>query len=125
MNHPSIDHYVKRSVRQLQREMIRDELAERPAYLRLDKNENLHAFDEEHFEAFQRSIQQELLWGYPDLRPLYAKIAQQSGVGADQVLVANGSDLAIKAVFDACVEPGDRLILHAPSYFMYEIYGGL
>ncbi|RYH71071.1 MAG: aminotransferase class I/II-fold pyridoxal phosphate-dependent enzyme [Alcaligenaceae bacterium] len=125
MNNMSITKYVKSAVLNLQREVIRDELAERTAYLRLDKNENLHAFDDEPFEAFKRSINQELIWGYPNLRPIYGKIAQQNGVGADQLLVANGSDVAIKAVFDACIEPGDQVILHSPSYFMYDIYAQL
>src|SRR4051794_19416474 len=125
MSNKSIDRYVKSAILNLQREVIRDELAERPAYLRLDKNKNLHAFDDEPFEAFKQSIKQELVWGYPNLRPIYEKVAQQNGVGVDQVLLANGSDVAIKAVFDACIEPGDQVILHAPSYFMYEVYAQL
>ena len=121
----SIKKYVKSAVLDMQREIIRDELAERPAYLRLDKNENLHAFDDEPFEAFKQSIQQELVWGYPDLRPLYDKVAARSGVGVDQVLLANGSDMAIKALFDACVAPDDQIVLHAPSYFMFDVYAKL
>lgn len=121
----SIKKYVKPAVLDLQREVIRDELATRAAFLRLDKNENLHAFDDEPFEAFKQSISQELVWGYPDLKPLYEKIAGHNGVGVDQVLVANGSDAAIKALFDACVAPGDQIVLHAPSYFMFDIYARL
>lgn len=121
----AINKYVKPAVLKLEREMIRDELAERPNYLRLDKNENLHAFDDEPFEAFRQTIKQELVWGYPNLRPIYEKVAQVNGVGSDQVLLANGSDVAIKALFDACIAPGDQVILHAPSYFMFDIYAGL
>jgi histidinol-phosphate aminotransferase len=121
----SIKKYVKPAVLDLQREVIRDELAARATFLRLDKNENLHAFDDEPFEAFKQSIRQELVWGYPNLKPLYEKIAGHNGVGVDQVLVANGSDMAIKALFDACVAPGDRIVLHAPSYFMFDIYARL
>jgi histidinol-phosphate aminotransferase len=120
-----LSHYVKPAVLGLEREMIRDELAERPNYLRLDKNENLHAFDDEPFEAFRQTITQDLVWGYPNLRPIYEKVAQQNGVGSDQVLLANGSDVAIKALFDACIAPGDQVVLHAPSYFMFDIYAGL
>jgi histidinol-phosphate aminotransferase len=122
LNKKSVDKYVKSAVLNLDREVIRDELAERPRYLRLDKNENLHAFDDEPFAAFRLTITQDLIWGYPNLRPIYAKLAQLNGVGVDQVLLANGSDVAIKAIFDACIEPGDQVILHAPAYFMYDIY---
>ncbi|MFD0725844.1 pyridoxal phosphate-dependent aminotransferase [Lysobacter brunescens] len=121
----SVSKYVKPNVMALDREVIRDELADRLAYLRLDKNENLHAFDDEPFESFRQTISQELVWGYPNLRPLYEKFAQQNGVGTDQVLLGNGSDVAIKALFDACISPADEIILHAPSYFMFSIYAQL
>ncbi len=125
MTPSNLKKYVKPAVLDVQREVIRDELAARPAFLRLDKNENLHAFDDEPFEAFRQTITQDLVWGYPDLKPLYEKVAAQNGVGSDQVLIANGSDVAIKALFDACVAPGDQIVLHAPSYFMFDIYAGL
>lgn len=121
----TIAKYVKPAVLQVEREILRDELAERPAYLRLDKNENLHAFDDPAFEAFKATFTQEMVWGYPDLRALYERLAAHSGVGADQLLLANGSDAAIKALFDACVAPGDQVILHAPSYFMFDVYARL
>lgn len=117
--------YVKPAVLAVQREVIRDELAERPAFLRLDKNENLHAFDDEPFEAFRQSITQDLVWGYPSLKSLYEKVAAQNGVTSDQVLLANGSDVAIKALFDACISPGDQIVLHAPAYFMFDTYAQL
>lgn len=121
----AIQKYVKPAVLSLDREVIRDELAGRPSFLRLDKNENLHAFDDEPFEALKQSITQDLVWGYPNLRPIYDKVAALNGVQADQVLMANGSDMAIKALFDACIAPGDQVILHAPSYFMFDIYAQL
>lgn len=121
----SVSKYVKLAVLNLDREVIRDELAERTDYLRLDKNENLHAFDDEPFDTFKQSITQELVWGYPNLRPIYDKVAQQNGVGVDQVLMANGSDVAIKALFDTCIAPGDQIIMHAPGYFMFAVYAQL
>ena len=121
-NNLSVAHYVKRSVLDLDRQNVRNELADRARFIRLDKNENLHAFDDGPYEEFRQTLTQELVWGYPNLKPLYDKIARQNGVGADQVLVANGSDLAIKAVFDACISPGDQVVLHSPSYFMFDVY---
>lgn len=120
-----ISTYVKPCVLALEREMIRDELAARPAFLRLDKNENLHAFDDEPFAAFRETLTQDLVWGYPNLKPVYEKVAAANGVGTDQVLLANGSDVAIKALFDTCISPGDQIVLHAPSYFMFDIYASL
>jgi DNA-binding transcriptional MocR family regulator len=51
--------------------------------------------------------------GYP---PLCAWIAEQHGVALDQVIATNGSMQADAFLFQLAVEPGDLVVVEAPSY---------
>ena len=51
--------------------------------------------------------------GYPPLREW---IAERHQVGPEQVIVTNGSMQADAFLFDAFVEPGDRVIVERPTY---------
>lgn len=118
-----IEAVVKKEIQELHR--IRDTFDERFTYLRLDKNERILPFSPEQLEDFKRRIESDSLSGYAELGPLYRKLAAYLGVGQEQILLAAGSDLAIKSVFEACVGPGDHVVLHAPCYVMYKIYASM
>jgi histidinol-phosphate aminotransferase len=111
---------IRPEVKQLRR--IKDTFDERYDYLRLDKNERLLDFQEGLLEQFRQSIKSEDLSGYPELDSLYRKLAGYLGVAENQILLTTGSDLAVKSVYEACVERGDNVVLHAPSYAMYRVY---
>jgi histidinol-phosphate aminotransferase len=68
------------------------------------------------------SIPPESVFSYPDLDVLYAKIALFSKVQAENILLTAGSDGAIRACFETCTEPGDKIVLTRPTFAMYEIY---
>ncbi|MGD9695179.1 MAG: PLP-dependent aminotransferase family protein [Thermoleophilia bacterium] len=51
--------------------------------------------------------------GYPPLREL---LAAEHGVGADQVLVTNGSLQGFVFLLDSLLSPGDRVAVEAPTY---------
>jgi 2-aminoadipate transaminase len=51
--------------------------------------------------------------GYPPLRKW---IAEKHGVGADQVLITNGSLQADAFLFDHLVRPGDAVVVERPTY---------
>lgn len=101
---------------------VKDTFDDRFEYLRLDKNERLQPFPEPAFGDFIKSLSFDDLAGYPELGPLYRKLASWLGVTDEHLLLAAGSDLAIKSVYEAAVGKGDRVILHAPSYAMYRVY---
>lgn len=67
-------------------------------------------------------IPPESVYTYPDLDILYSKIASFSKVSAENILITAGSDGAIRACFEACVTPGDKIILTRPTFAMYEVY---
>ncbi|MBS9438918.1 aminotransferase class I/II-fold pyridoxal phosphate-dependent enzyme [Photorhabdus noenieputensis] len=118
----NIQAVIKEHVLENKRESLWCYLEERPNYLMLDKNENHHPMDEDLFEVFRASLKPEHLCNYPVLNNLYKKIAELVGVEERNIYLGSGSDLAIKALFDACLREGDHVVLHNPCYFMFENY---
>lgn len=90
---------------------------------RLDRNERNQAFSDSFVNKIKDRINGELFMVYPELDPVYNKVANWLGVKPTEILLHSGSDQAIKAVFETYINPGDSLLLHFPSYAMYEIYG--
>ncbi len=63
------------------------------------------------------------VFAYPTPGPFYRKLAAHLGLSADCLLLTQGSDGAIKSVFETYIEPGDRVLLTQPTYQMYGVYG--
>lgn len=59
---------------------------------------------------------------YPDIEPLYQRLAQFVGVPATQIAVGAGSDDLIRTLFWLCGDPGDTVAVTWPTCFMYDIY---
>ncbi|TGM60677.1 pyridoxal phosphate-dependent aminotransferase [Leptospira vanthielii] len=106
-------------------ERINDSFEERYEYLRLDKNERIIPFSNEQMESLKNMITSEVISGYHELGPVYKKLSKFLGISLDQILLAAGSDLAIKTVFETIIERGDNIVLHSPSYAMYKVYANL
>ena len=88
----------------------------------LDKNE---CGDPEMNQVVMQSLSKipvEAVFSYPDLDVLYGKVAKFSNVLPENVLLTAGSDGAIRACFESCIQSGDRIILSRPSFAMYEVY---
>jgi len=118
-----IERVVKEEIKNLER--IKDTFDDRFEYLRLDKNERIIPFKEEQLNDFRNGIKSESISGYAELGPMYRKLADYLNVHSDQLLLATGSDLAIKSIYEACVTKGDSVVLHMPSYAMYRVYAGM
>ncbi|PIW30983.1 MAG: histidinol-phosphate/aromatic aminotransferase and cobyric acid decarboxylase [Rhodospirillales bacterium CG15_BIG_FIL_POST_REV_8_21_14_020_66_15] len=112
---------------------VRDESLVRPDWtsqaarskgaLWLDRNENIDPALAEVTTGVLRALDGHALYTYPDLGALYAKLARSLGTGgADQHVLAAGSDGAIRATFEAFVSPGDVVIHTAPTFAMYSVY---
>ncbi len=89
--------------------------------LRLDFNENLMGASPKVIEAL-RNISREECGCYPEYADLNKALSQFLKVEENCVIPTNGSDEAIKTIFDTYVEKGDEVILLFPSYSMYELY---
>jgi len=101
---------------------VHDVKENRSDYLCLDKNENIVGFDGEIIDSFRKEINSDFLSGYPQVYPLYERLAQWLGCQEDQVYLTSGSDAAIKAVFETFVEPDDVVLLLNPTYAMFGVY---
>lgn len=117
-----LSHIVKKGVYGAERRNFRDKLAQREHYLRLDLNENLVGLSREQLESLLSTIRPETLSAYPDLSRIYRRMAAHVGVGEDQIVLTNGSDMGIKTLFDVCIGKGDHIVVHQPFFLMYAHY---
>ena len=67
-------------------------------------------------------IDGEWLATYPEYHTLQEKLAIHNGLAPENLILSNGSDGAIKYIFDAYVSPGDRILLADPTFAMYPVY---
>ncbi len=80
-------------------------------------------------ETLKREIVDEAMasnWGrYPGFVPLDVRkaIGNRHGLGPEHVLVGNGTNELIQAIFQATVTRGDRVVLPAPTFSLYALTG--
>ena len=97
-------------------------LSSRKKYLRLDMNENVDGLPEAFFREIVSDVDWELLAVYPEYGSLLQKIANHNDILPENICITNGSDSAIKYIFDAYVSSGDRVLLTDPTFAMYPVY---
>lgn len=90
--------------------------------LRLDMNENPSGLPARFIRKILASIDANFLSAYPEYGKLQEKVAKVNGVKPENICLANGSDAAIKYIFETYIEPGDKVLLTDPSFAMYPIY---
>jgi histidinol-phosphate aminotransferase len=90
--------------------------------LSLDLNENTGGCSPRVL-ARLRSLSTMDLARYPEREPGEQAVAKFLGLKAEQVLLTNGVDDALLALFATYLGPGDEMILADPTFVMYSIYG--
>ena len=93
--------------------------------LRLDKNENVAGLPEELIQDALSTLTAESIAIYPEVQPLYNKLAESLGVGVGNLMLAAGSDPAIKSLYELFVGEGDTVVLPKPTYAMFHVYAGM
>jgi histidinol-phosphate aminotransferase len=91
-------------------------------YLRLDMNEAVTGLPSDFVKRTLAAIDGRFLATYPEYRGLQTKIAHHNGLLPEHILLSNGSDGAIKYIFDAYVSSGDQVLLTDPTFAMYAVY---
>lgn len=88
--------------------------------IKLNTNENPYPPSSAALKVL-REMHGELLRRYPDpMAGSFRKAASEVlGVPADWILVGNGSDDLLTAIFRACTEPGKRVVSPIPTYVLY------
>lgn len=90
--------------------------------LRLDMNESVTGLPEGFVRRVLAGIGSESICMYPEYEGLKKAIARHNGIRPDEVCIANGSDAAIKYIFDAYIGRGDKVLLTDPTFAMYPVY---
>ena len=99
-----------------------DHMDERHGYVRLDRNERVTPWPETVFREMLSTLRPEQFCTYPDPLPLYQRLSCELGLPQDHIYLTNGSDAAIRMVFQTFVRPGDEIVFPDPTYAMYAIY---
>lgn len=86
--------------------------------LRLDWNEALVREPKSVTKAIVRYLKTHGLNFYPDTeaRELRAALSGYTKTKSESIVVYNGSDTALKTIFDAFVNPNDRIFVFSPTY---------
>ena len=92
----------------------------RQGYLRLDLNENRLAPAPGVLRAL-RNLSADDLAMYPESEPLQQELAKFHGLQAENVLLANGGDQAIRWVFETLVGIDDTVVYAAPTFSIYPL----
>ncbi|MEK9643923.1 MAG: histidinol-phosphate transaminase [Alphaproteobacteria bacterium] len=92
------------------------------ATLRLDKNENTDPEFRELVASVFREVSADAAMDYPEIAPVYRQLAEHVGLDARNLLIAAGSDGAIRAVFETFISPGDTVVHTSPTFAMYPVY---
>ncbi len=94
----------------------------RSEYLSLDKNERLIPFSDSFIQNVRDKITSRLFSSYPNLKNSYRVLSDHAGVDLGEIFISAGSEYTIKSVIESFLEPGFNIVLHKPSYAMYELY---
>ncbi len=113
----------RKAVERLQK--YRPPLEGRGGKMRLDFNENTVGCAPEVVRALRRLLDPERLTRYPEYEEGRRALARYFGVALEEILLANGTDDAIKTVCDAFVDPGDLLLAPAPTFPVYEFFNNV
>lgn len=93
--------------------------------LRLDVNERPVAFPAQVTRDLLAALDGEVLTAYPEVRPLYDDLAAHHGLTPAHLAITAGSEMAIRYLFEAFLEPGDPLVVLDPSFAMFDVYARL
>ncbi len=88
----------------------------------LDRNENTDPELGRVVRDVLSTLPDKRLYSYPENGPTYRKLAAHLDVDPHQILFSAGSDGAIRAVFEAYVNPGDVVVHPDPTFAMYSLY---
>jgi len=110
----------RKAVEQLKK--YRPPMEGRAGKLRLDFNENTVGCAPEVVRALRRALTPEMLTRYPEYGESRQTLAGYFGLKPEETLLTNGTDDAIKAICDAFVDPGDVLLVPAPTFPVYEFF---
>ncbi|WP_028593783.1 pyridoxal phosphate-dependent aminotransferase [Paenibacillus assamensis] len=112
-------YYVNPNIKKLYRTSYSES---RKNYLRLDMNENPEGLPTPFFEKVMNSITPEYVATYPEMASLIGRLAGYLHCEPTNICLTNGSDDAIRLLFEVFGEPGKKVVSVSPSFEMYAVY---
>jgi histidinol-phosphate aminotransferase len=97
----------------------------RSGKMRLDFNENTVGCPPQVIRALRRAINPEMMTSYPEYDEGRRILAKYFRVKPEEMVLANGTDDALKMVCDTFVDPGDTLLVPAPTFPVYEFFNNV
>ncbi|MEW5693554.1 MAG: histidinol-phosphate transaminase, partial [Candidatus Hydrogenedentota bacterium] len=89
-------------------------------YVKLNTNENPYSVN----IAFDKSVIDSLnKYPEPLSLQLRAKIAKKCGIKRQNVIAGAGSDEILRLIFQAFIDPGDKIAYSVPTYTLYKVLG--
>jgi histidinol-phosphate aminotransferase len=101
---------------------VKENMGERADYVRLDRNERVSPVSQSIFQDMLAVLEPEMFCAYPNPTPLYQRLSKNLNVPEESLYLTNGSDAALRMLFQTYVRPGDSIVFPDPTYAMYEIY---
>lgn len=112
---------MKRHLQELQRA--------RPATYRdsneglfLDRNERVVPHSRATLDALSQALANVALGLYPELDPLYRKLADWLKISPDRIYVTEGIAGAIKALLETTTNPGENVVCPTPTFALYPVF---
>lgn len=97
-------------------------MQERSKYLRYDMNENPEGLPKDFVEMVKKEITPEFLATYPEQEKFLRKYSDYIKMPLKNIMVSNGSDMAIRYIFETFGEAGKDVITVSPSFEMYKVH---
>lgn len=112
-------YYVNPNIKNLYRTSYSES---RKNYVRLDMNENPEGLPTPFFEQVMESITPDYVAMYPEMDTVIEKLAEYLHCQPENISLTNGSDDAIRLLFEVFGEPGKKVVSVSPSFEMYAVY---
>ena len=97
----------------------------REGILRLDMNENPGGLPLEVVESVKSKLTPEFFSTYPDKTFLINSLAKFHGVSTDNIAITDGSEMALKYIFEVFGKPGSNFVSVFPTFEMYGVYANM
>ena len=90
--------------------------------VRLDMNENPGGLPVDIVEVIKSRITPEFLATYPNKIPLIESLSKYHNLSMDNIAITDGSEMALKYIFEVFGKPNSNFISISPTFEMYGVY---
>lgn len=88
----------------------------------LDRNERAIPFSENLLSKLSHRLKEIPLNLYPNVDPLYKKLAGFLNLSQNELYITEGVSGAIKALVETIANPGDNIVCPVPTFALYPVY---